>query len=275
MKKLFGLILVFGLLFQMPAFAVSEWDITEIAGTHSASDIDAYSIVNAQAQDRLLIGYRKGLGINYSTAATLSALTGEIAIPNSDGSVTRYRRLTTVTSITWAMIDTGAEASSTTYYVYALGDTAATAPTFCISTNSSTPSGKTYYTKIAQFYNDSSSNITNVLNYRTDYGTDYADVAKGWINFNGDGTAAINDQFNVSSITDNGTGDYTISWATSFSSTSYTVVGTAYDTTLSVACSVVPTSKTISTVRILVEQTDNASDTDAEDINVVAFGDRT
>jgi hypothetical protein len=36
--------------------------------------------------------------------------------------------------------------------------------------------------------------------------------AKAWINFNGTGTPAIRASFNVSSITDNGTGDYTINF---------------------------------------------------------------
>ena len=34
--------------------------------------------------------------------------------------------------------------------------------------------------------------------------------AKAWVNFNGTGTVAIRASYNVSSITDNGTGDYTI-----------------------------------------------------------------
>ena len=36
--------------------------------------------------------------------------------------------------------------------------------------------------------------------------------AKAWVNFNGTGTVAIRAAFNVSSITDNGTGDYTINF---------------------------------------------------------------
>ena len=48
--------------------------------------------------------------------------------------------------------------------------------------------------------------------------------AKAWINFNGTGTAAINDDFNISSITDNGTGDFTISFSNAFSNTNYAVV---------------------------------------------------
>lgn len=34
--------------------------------------------------------------------------------------------------------------------------------------------------------------------------------ARAWVNFNGTGTVAIRDSYNVSSITDNGTGDYTV-----------------------------------------------------------------
>ena len=36
--------------------------------------------------------------------------------------------------------------------------------------------------------------------------------AKAWVNFNGTGTVAIRTAFNVSSITDNGTGDYTVNF---------------------------------------------------------------
>jgi hypothetical protein len=39
-------------------------------------------------------------------------------------------------------------------------------------------------------------------------------IAKAWVNFNGTGTVAINNSFNVSSITDNGTGDYTVNFTT-------------------------------------------------------------
>jgi hypothetical protein len=36
--------------------------------------------------------------------------------------------------------------------------------------------------------------------------------AKAWVNFNGTGTVAIRASYNVSSITDNGTGNYTINF---------------------------------------------------------------
>ena len=51
--------------------------------------------------------------------------------------------------------------------------------------------------------------------------------AKVWINFNGSGTVAIRDSFNISSLTDNGTGDYTLNFSNAFSNDDYCLAGTA------------------------------------------------
>jgi hypothetical protein len=45
--------------------------------------------------------------------------------------------------------------------------------------------------------------------------------ARAWVNFNGTGTVAIRASGNVSSITDRGTGQYTINFATALSDTNY------------------------------------------------------
>jgi len=45
--------------------------------------------------------------------------------------------------------------------------------------------------------------------------------ARAWVNFNGTGTVAIRDDGNVSSITDNGTGDYTLTFDNALSSSNY------------------------------------------------------
>lgn len=42
-----------------------------------------------------------------------------------------------------------------------------------------------------------------------------------WVNFNGAGALAIRDSFNVSSITDNGVGDYTVNFATPMNNSNY------------------------------------------------------
>lgn len=55
-------------------------------------------------------------------------------------------------------------------------------------------------------------------------------AAKAWVNFVGTGTVSINDSYNVTSITDNGTGDYSVNFTTNFSSANYTMSGSAVDT---------------------------------------------
>ena len=46
---------------------------------------------------------------------------------------------------------------------------------------------------------------------------------RAWVNFNGTGTVAIRDSGNVSSITDNGTGDYTINFTNNMPDVNYAV----------------------------------------------------
>ena len=47
---------------------------------------------------------------------------------------------------------------------------------------------------------------------------------RAWVNFNGSGTVAIRASFNVTSITDNGAGDYTVNLTTALSDANYAVV---------------------------------------------------
>jgi len=49
-------------------------------------------------------------------------------------------------------------------------------------------------------------------------------TAKAWVNFNGTGTVAIRRAFNVSSITDNTTGDYTVNFTTAMVDADYSAI---------------------------------------------------
>jgi len=49
-------------------------------------------------------------------------------------------------------------------------------------------------------------------------------MARAWVNFNGTGTVAIRASGNVSSITDNGTGDYTVNFTTAMPDANYSSV---------------------------------------------------
>lgn len=49
-------------------------------------------------------------------------------------------------------------------------------------------------------------------------------MARAWVNFNGTGTVAIRAAGNVSSITDNGTGDYTVNFTNAMPDANYSCV---------------------------------------------------
>jgi hypothetical protein len=51
-------------------------------------------------------------------------------------------------------------------------------------------------------------------------------VAKAWMNLNGTGTIATRDTLNISSVTDNGTGDYTPNLSSSMSNANYSIGST-------------------------------------------------
>jgi hypothetical protein len=62
----------------------------------------------------------------------------------------------------------------------------------------------------------------NAVTYAKIGTTEQGQLCKAWVNFNGTGTVAIRASYNVSSITDNGTGDYTVNFTTALADTNYT-----------------------------------------------------
>jgi hypothetical protein len=61
-------------------------------------------------------------------------------------------------------------------------------------------------------------------------GTTIGTFCRAWVNFNGSGTIAIRGSFNVTSITDNAVGDYTVNFTTAMSDTNYSTI-TSYTVT--------------------------------------------
>jgi hypothetical protein len=55
-------------------------------------------------------------------------------------------------------------------------------------------------------------------------GTQIGTFCRAWVNFNGTGTVAIRASFNVSSITDNGTANYTVNFTNAMPDTNYCIV---------------------------------------------------
>lgn len=94
--------------------------------------------------------------------------------------------------------------------------------------------------------------------------------ARAWVNFNGTGTVSIRSSVNVSSITDNGTGDYTINFTTAMPNANYVpalATGMGSNATSDMSRSILvkgatdsgsPTTKTTSALRITRGSTANS-----------------
>lgn len=95
---------------------------------------------------------------------------------------------------------------------------------------------------------------------------------RAWVNFNGTGTVAIRASGNVTSITDNGTGDYTVNFTNALPDANYSVTaqvgGTA--TVVSLTSADQTTARTVSTVRLYSMNT-AGTNTDAAQINIAIF----
>ena len=57
--------------------------------------------------------------------------------------------------------------------------------------------------------------------FQNSSGTEKGQLAKVWCSFNGNGTIAIKDSFNTSSLTDNGSGAYTVNFTNAMSNANY------------------------------------------------------
>jgi hypothetical protein len=94
--------------------------------------------------------------------------------------------------------------------------------------------------------------------------------AKAWVNFNGVGTVAIRASYNVSSITDNGTGDYIVNFTNAMIDTNFaTFVTASKDNSFSETTWIVTNSATTST-RVL-NATTAGTYYDAVTYNVAVF----
>ena len=63
-------------------------------------------------------------------------------------------------------------------------------------------------------------------------------ACRAWVNFDGTGTVAIRASGNVSSITDNGTGNYTVNLTTAMQDTNYTAIAAAANAGVSLIANV-------------------------------------
>ena len=110
--------------------------------------------------------------------------------------------------------------------------------------------------------------------FQNSTGAEKGQLAKAWINFNGTGTVAIRDSFNVSSITDVTTGVYTVNFTNAMANNNYATVITkrlnetgGSSSSDDVISGLVNTAQTTSAVNVFTRNTDCIA------VNVAVFGD--
>ena len=106
-------------------------------------------------------------------------------------------------------------------------------------------------------------------------GTEVGHFAKAWVNFVGTGTVAIRDSFNCSSVTDNGTGDYTIAWNANFGNNDYSCVGAGGGTSGIPVAKMALSGNDFATGSVRMEIINTATSTkmDTGIVSLAAFGD--
>lgn len=98
--------------------------------------------------------------------------------------------------------------------------------------------------------------------------------AKVWVNFNGGGTVAIRDSFNVSSITDHATGQYTATYTTAMSNANYAALITTQAGLSAYGFGTGDNTQTSTALVNIFTITNGGSTQDVSNVSVAIFGDQ-
>jgi hypothetical protein len=197
-----------------PAFSFSD-DLD--TGMFNVSNLDLG--FSTQGSERMRIDSSGNVGIGTSSPAyklDISGSTGNVSvriIPTTEAAnIADIRTLSVRRIATDSVLGIGYATTPDAWYISpSFGGTGAYKPLAFATSD----------TERGRF--DTSGNFLFNSGYgsvATAYGT------RAWVNFNGTGTVAIRASGNVSSITDNGTGDYTMNFTTAMPDANYVLSGT-------------------------------------------------
>jgi hypothetical protein len=106
--------------------------------------------------------------------------------------------------------------------------------------------------------------------------TNCKSTAKAWVNFSGTGTTGqaqtIRSSYNVSSVTKNGTGDYTVNFATAMNDANYTVSGLKQDNASFLNGHIYLSTQTTTSVRVVTIEGSSGSAVDSVAVTLQIFG---
>jgi hypothetical protein len=180
----------------------SEPSIQVESNSYFKSSLSVFNNENTDSGSILSLGKSRGTAVGSNTVVQSGDYLGEISWVGADGS----DRTSIAASINCRVDGTPGSNDMPGRLVFSTTADGASSPTERFRINNAgsfsavIPSGSTLYP---------------------------AFWSRAWVNFNGTGTVAIRGSGNVSSITDNGVGNYTVNFTTAMADTNYAVVSTA------------------------------------------------
>jgi hypothetical protein len=206
---------------------------------NSTSASRSLYLVHFDSSNILRLGYQLEGGASADTSYSWSPATGtwyHIAVERSGTNIKVYIDGTAV--ITLAVSTTALQASEDPFRIGVFNDNTTGSPTldwyfngwiddFRITKGSARYAGAFTPPTTAHLIGSGDNSKHIVMNSSADgvvTGTlkeDNNRIAKAWVNFNGSGTVAIRGSYNVSSITDDGTGKYKVNFSTAMADTNY------------------------------------------------------
>ena len=99
-------------------------------------------------------------------------------------------------------------------------------------------------------------------------------VCKAWVAFNGTGTVAIQDSYNVSSITDNGVGNYTVNFTNNLANANYVVNAQGKSTSSNLNVNTNVATRAVGSFTLNHYEKATPVLTDSSQITVSVFGDQ-
>jgi hypothetical protein len=112
--------------------------------------------------------------------------------------------------------------------------------------------------------------MASIIRGSDNFDSALANGLKAWLNFNGTGTPAIRAASNVSSITDNGTGDYTINFANPMADANYASPITGGDVAAGNGVAYGTTTKLAGSLRVFCRSISSLA-ADPAELNVAIF----
>lgn len=252
--------------------------ISDASGQATLDDMLAFGqpVRRFSQAGRTTQGIARGMFVSWDSHTTFTVTSGAAYING------KFRAISTDTTVTTANdapstggsgLDTSSVGASTRYYVYAVADQdAVKTPSFTYSTNASAPVGVTNYRLIGSIVTDGSSLFTS-RDVITAGGISEREIVGGWVTVDqATGSQVIKDSFNVSSISDGGSGLTTVTWDADFNNANYALSGMGRNTATAGYFVDYEGAPAVGSVALGHRAHDNTL-TDGAYVTVIAFGD--